>query len=68
MNVSPTACTSGRTQTETDPVGRLEPPVGVISIPIPCSLDCNCDGEMPPKEAETHSSLSRVAGEKGSAE
>jgi len=35
---------SGRTQSEHGPVGGLEPPVGVVSIPIPCGLDFHCDG------------------------
>jgi len=38
---------SGRTHSETGPAGRLAPPVGVISIPIPCSLGCQCDGHLP---------------------
>jgi len=47
----PTACMSGRTQSETGPAGRLEPPVSVISIPIPCSLGSQCDGHLPrPRE------------------
>jgi len=50
--LSPTSCMSGRTQSEHGPAGRLEPPVGVISVPIPCSLGCHCDGEMPPEGAE----------------
>jgi len=50
--VSTTACMSGRMQSERGPVGRLEPPGGVNSVPIPCSLGHHCDGEMPPKEAE----------------
>jgi len=34
----PRPCTGGRRQSETGPDGRLEPPVGVISVPIPYSL------------------------------
>jgi len=39
-------CMSGRTQREYGPVGRMEPPVGVNAIPIPCSFGCHCDGKM----------------------
>jgi len=41
----PTACMSRRTQSEHGPTRTLEPPVEVISVPIPCDSACHCDGE-----------------------